>query len=183
MAIPATTPAPFLVGFPQPDEGDYRRWITTAYVASVIVGGSALLGWLMPLYVEQLWLSVSLLAGALLLSSLKIRLPIDRACATMSMGCVIDFVALLTVGPNVAMIIAAAGTLLQCTVRVRRRQPLHRTAFSVAAVVVTVQAAGLAWRLAGGTSTSLTLEEQAIPLCAAALTFFFVNTALVAAAI
>ena len=183
MASSSTTPGLYVVGLPQAGASDYRRWITTAYVGSVIIGGSALLAWLTPLSIDQRWLSLTLLAGALLLSSLKIRLPIDRACATMSMGCVVDFVALLTVGANVAMLIAAAGTLLQCTVRVRSRQPLHRTAFSVAAVIVTVQAAGLSWSVAGGSSTGLTLEEQAIPLCAAALTFFFVNTALVAGAI
>jgi signal transduction histidine kinase/CheY-like chemotaxis protein len=183
MAFQATTSAPYFVGFPQQRERDYRRWITTAYIASVIIGGSALLAWLTPLHIEQRWLSLNLLVGALVLSSLKIRLPLERACATMSMGCVVDFVALLTVGPDVAMIVAAAGTLLQCTVRVRSRQPLHRTAFSVAAVAVSMQAAGLAWSVAGGTRPGLTLEGQAIPLCAAALTFFFVNTALVAAAI
>ena len=174
---------PGFVGLVHQPGCDSRRWITTTYVASVIMGGSVLLVWLAPLRVEQPWLSSGLFAAALVLSALKIRLPVDRACATMTMACTIDFVAMLTVGPNVAMMIAAAGTLLQCTVRVRRRQPLHRTAFSVATVVITVQAAALAWTQTGGASTGLSLESQAIPLCAAALVYFFVNTALVAGAI
>ena len=81
------------------------------------------------------------------------------------------------------MVIAAASVLIQCTVRVRRPQPIHRTAFSVASVVIAVQAAGWAWSALGGTIAQPGLIETVMPLSAAAITYFLVNTALVAGAI
>ena len=38
----------------------------------------------------------------------------------------------------------------QCTFRIKERNPLHRTLFSMACLVITVQAAGAAYHLLGG---------------------------------
>ena len=85
----------------------------------------------------------------------------------------------MILGPSVAMLTSSAGVLLQCTLRVRRSQPLYRAAFSVASVAITVQTAGLVWRTLDGNPGGPTL----VPLAATTLTYFLVNTGLVATAI
>ncbi len=164
-------------------EQSLRTMATRVYVGGVITTGAALLIQFAPLEYPQPWLAVALLTAALILSAFKLRLPLGRGNSTMSMAYAVDFVALVSAGPDLAMVIAAAGVVLQCTVRVRRSQPLHRAAFSVASVVIAVQAAGWAWRALGGVANSASLDSLVVPLSAAATTYFAVNTALVAGAI
>jgi hypothetical protein len=66
---------------------------------------------------------------------------------------------------------------------VRRPQPWHRTAFSVAAVVLSVQAAGWIWSVLGGTVDPRAAAANIVPLAPAAVLYFAVNTGLIAAAI
>ena len=164
-------------------EQSLRSMATTAYVGGVIATGAALLIQFAPLQYPRPFLALALLAAALILSAFKLRLPLGRGNSTMSMAYAVDFVALVAAGPDLAMVIAAAGVILQCTVRVRRSQPLHRAAFSVSSVVIAVQAAGWAWQTFGGSATSPSIQTLAVPLSAAATTYFAVNTALVAGAI
>ena len=70
--------------------------------------------------------------------------------STMSMAYAVDFVALIMAGPDLAMVVAAAGVLMQCTVRVKKRQPVYRTAFSVASVIIAVHVGGWVWGFLGG---------------------------------
>jgi hypothetical protein len=81
------------------------------------------------------------------------------------------------------MLLGAIGVLVQCTVRVRRRQPIHRAAFSAAAVVIAVQLAGWGWNALGGSVTNVTLTTTLLPLMACAITYYIVNTSLVVGAI
>jgi PAS domain S-box-containing protein len=164
-------------------EQSLRSMATKAYVGGVIATGAALLIQFAPLQYPRPWLAGSLLTAALILSAFKLRLPLGRGNSTMSMAYAVDFVALVSAGPDLAMVIAAAGVVLQCTVRVRRSQPLHRAAFSVSSVVIAVQAAGWAWQAFGGSAISPSIQTLVVPLSAAATTYFAVNTALVAGAI
>jgi signal transduction histidine kinase/ActR/RegA family two-component response regulator len=159
-----------------------RALATSVYVGAVILSGAALLVRFAPRDLPNPYLAVSLLAAALFLSAFKLRLPLGRGNSTMSMAYAVDFVALVAAGPALAMVIAAAGVVLQCTVRVRRYQPLHRAAFSVASVVIAVQAAGWVWATFGGSATP-SISALVVPLSLAAMTYFAVNTALVAGAI
>jgi signal transduction histidine kinase/CheY-like chemotaxis protein len=161
----------------------FRATVTTVYVGTVITTGAVLLAQFAPREYPHPFLAITLLAAALILSAFKLRLPLGRGNSTMSMAYAVDFVALVSVGPDLAMIIAAAGVVLQCTVRVRRSQPLYRAAFSVASVVIAVQVAGLAWQAFGGSTQAPSFSTLVVPLSAAATTYFAVNTALVAAAI
>ena len=67
----------------------------------------------------------------------------------MSVSYAVDFASLLLLGPNETMIVAAASAFSQCTFRIKERNPIHRTLFSMACLVVTVQAAGCGLPLAG----------------------------------
>ncbi len=170
---------PFSGTFVEPNT---RSVATSLYVSIVIAGGAALLVRYAPREYPHPFVALSLLAATLILSAFKLRLPLGRGNSTMSMAYAIDFLALISSGPDLAMVIAAAGVVLQCTVRVRRTQPLHRAAFSVASVVIAVQAAGWAWYRFGGSAVP-SFMTLVMPLSAATITYFAVNTALVAIAI
>ena len=157
--------------------------LTKLFVASVIaLGGAALVAQAPREYPAPL-LAVTWMAAMSVVSLFKLRLPLRRGEATMSMAYVIDFLVLVTAGADLAMVIAAAGVLVQCTVRVRRPQPWYRTAFSMASVVLAAQTAGIIWSGLGGTLADPGFLTTVVPLAMSALGYFLVNTGLVAAAI
>ena len=153
------------------------------YVGAVIVAGAVLLVALAPRELQNPILAAALLATTLVLSVFKLRLPLGNGVSTMSMAYAVDFVALIVEGASLAMFLGAIGVLIQCTVRVRRRQPIHRAAFSAAAVVIAVQLAGWGWTVLGGSVTNLTLTTTLLPLMACAITYYIVNTSLIVGAI
>jgi hypothetical protein len=81
------------------------------------------------------------------------------------------------------MAIAAIGVVVQSTANVRRQQPWYRTAFSVAAVVLAVRTAGLVWAAFGGSLEGASGLASVLPLVAAAVPYFAINSGLVAAAV
>jgi hypothetical protein len=153
------------------------------YVGGVIAAGSALAIYFAPRELENPVVAGALLISTLVLSVFKLRLPLGNGVSTMSMAYAVDFVALIVEGANLAMLLGAIGVLIQCTVRVRRKQPIHRAAFSAAAVIIAVQVAGMGWHALGGSLTNLTLSSTVLPLMVCAITYFAVNTGLVAGAI
>ncbi len=157
--------------------------LTKVYVGGVIAAGVVLLTGSAPREYAQPVLTAALLAAMLIVSLFKLRLPLGRGPATMSMAYVVDFLAIVALGADVAMVIAACGVLVQCLTRVRRRQPWYRTAFSVAAVTLAVRGAGVVWIALGGTIGSPAVENTVLPLAAAALLYFGINTGLIAVAV
>ena len=153
------------------------------YIGAVIVAGIALLVSFAPRDLQNPALAGALLASTLVLSVWKLRLPLGNGVSTMSMAYAVDFVALIMEGASLAMLLGAIGVLIQCTVRVHRKQPIHRAAFSAAAVIIAVQVAGMGWRALGGSITNLTLMTTVLPLMVCAITYFAVNTSLVVGAI
>jgi hypothetical protein len=156
---------------------------TKLYVSAVIAAGAGTLVAAAPQELPSPVLAATWLAAMMVVSLFKLRLPLRRGQSTMSMAYVIDFLVLVTSGAGVAMIVAAAGVIVQCTVRVRRSQPWYRTAFSVATVVLAVQAAGVLWSAMGGSIASPGITTTALPLAVAAMGYFAVNTGLVVAVI
>ena len=157
--------------------------VTRLLIGAVIAAGATVLVARTPGEFVQPRLALVFLAAMLAVSLLKLRLPLGMSQATMSLAFVIDFAVLVTLGADTAMLIAAAGVLAQCTVNVRRPQPWYRAAFSVAAVVLSVQAAGAIWSLSGGGSHGATVLGPIPPLAAAAVGYFAVNSSLIATAI
>ncbi len=156
---------------------------TKLYVAAVIGLGTFAMASVTAEDVASPLLALTWLAAMALVSLFKLRLPLQRGYATMSMAYVIDFVVLVTAGADLAMIVAVVGVFVQCTVRVRRSQPWYRTAFSMATVALAVETAGVLWSALGGTIADPGLTTTAIPLAVAAAGYFAVNSGLVAAAI
>src|SRR5712691_9468183 len=154
------------------------------YVAAVIAVGLTLMVLRLP---DVTFRQPGLFAALLLLSSmsagLKVHLPLTKSGSTMSVSYAVDFASLLLLGPHETMLVAAGSAFSQCHLKSKERNPIHRTLFSVASLVITVQVAGLAFALLGGTGSTMPLAHLARPLVGAATAYFLLNTGLIATAI
>jgi PAS domain S-box-containing protein len=153
------------------------------YVGGVIAAGATLLAALAPRTYPEPGFAVLLLIAATALSLFKLRLPLNKGVSNMSLAYAVDFVALLLGTADLAMVIAAMAVVVQSTTRVRRSQPLHRVAFNVAAVVISVRGAGAVWMALNGSVTDIGVTTTLLPLSATAIAYFVLNTVLVAQAV
>ena len=95
-------------------------------------------------------LFLALLVLSSMSASLKVYLPLTTSGSTMSVSYAVDFASLLLLGPHDTMLVAAGSAFSQCHLNSKERNPVYRTLFSVASLVITVQATGLAFHLLGG---------------------------------
>lgn len=115
-------------------------------------------------------------------ATLKVTLPLTTNVSTLSVSYALDFASLLLIGPHETMLVAAASAFSQCYWNNKEANPLYRTLFSMASLVVTVEAAGLAFTLLVVPDAD-PVTAVARPLVGAACAYFLVNTSLVATAI
>ena len=128
------------------------------------------------------FLALLLLSSAT--AALKVHLPLTTGGSTMSVSYAVDFAALLLIGPDETTLVAAASAFSQCSMNSKDRNPLYRTLFSMASLVITVYVTGLAFRLSGGqVGGTMPFVLLARPLVAAATVYFVLNTGFVAGAI
>jgi diguanylate cyclase (GGDEF)-like protein/putative nucleotidyltransferase with HDIG domain len=156
------------------------------YVGCVIAAAVVILAVILPqTTLEHAWLFLGLLLVSSFTSAFKVSLPLAKSGSTMSVSYAVDFASLLLLGPNQTMLVAIASAWSQCTFRMKERNPLYRTLFSMACLAITVQGAGLAYLWLGGVPGHLghDLQSLAKPLVGAATTYFVFNTALIAIAI
>jgi len=154
------------------------------YVGSVIALGAGLMVVCFPLRtLTSSWLFLPLLVLSSVTSVFKVNLPIVRSGSTMSVSYAVDFASLLLLGPNETMVVAAASAYSQCTFRIQERNPVHRTLFSMACLVLTVQAAGYVYIAMDGVPGTFNWHQIAQPLVGAATTYFVLNTLAIATAI
>jgi diguanylate cyclase (GGDEF)-like protein/putative nucleotidyltransferase with HDIG domain len=129
-----------------------------------------------------LFLLLTLLSSAA--AALKVKLPLTSGGSTMSVSYAVDFASLLALGSDATMVVAASSAFAQSHLNNKReRSPLHRTLFNIASLVVTVQGAGLAFRLLAHAGPENALTTMARPLVGAATVYFLLNTGLIATAI
>src|SRR5687768_13259303 len=139
------------------------------YVATVIAAGAALLLFGMPRATfDRPFLLLSLTALATATAALKVTLPLTTSGSTMSVSYAVDFASLLLVGPHETMLVAAGSAFSQCHLNRKDRNPLYRTLFSMASLIVTVQIAGLAFRLLAEPGSTDPMNSVARPLVGAA---------------
>jgi len=160
-------------------------------VARIFIAGTIVLGiaavMLQPpgsAYTHPL-IFLGLLTASAIASLIRVDLPHAHHGATLSSSFAFEFAALLLIGPHATMVIAAVSAWVQCSVGRREKNPLHRTAFSMAALTVTSLVAGLVYREMGGTLASMApglvgLEKA---IAASATTYFLINTLLVTSAV
>src|SRR6187397_1801440 len=130
-------------------------------------------------------LFVLLLVTSAVTSAFKVSLPLAKSGSTMSVSYAVDFAALLLLGPNETMLVAVTSAWSQCTFRMKTKNPLYRTLFSMACLAITVQASGLAYSILGGVPGILAHDLPGIarPLVGAATMYFVFNTCLIAVAV
>src|SRR2546422_4172141 len=154
------------------------------YVTSVIVIGLVLLVVFVPeATFDQPLLFVALLALATATAALKVTLPLTTSGSTMSVSYAVDFASLLLLGPHETMLVAAGSAFSQCKLNRKGRNPLHRTLFSTASLIITVQGAGWAYMMLNDPASTDPMTAMARPLVGAARAYFVLNTGLVAGAI
>jgi PAS domain S-box-containing protein len=154
------------------------------YVGGVLIAGTWGLVACFPFTLSSPVLFASLLAAACVTSAWKVNLPMPLSSgSTLSVSYSADLTALLLLGVHPAVIIAAIGAWTQCTFKVKRPYPAYRTAFSVAAEVITMWTTGWVYVRLGGAWAPQSIESLPRPLVAAIAAYFFVNTGLVAFAI
>ena len=129
------------------------------------------------------WAFLLLLTLSSVTSVFKVKLPLARSGSTMSVSYSVDFASLLLLGAPETMIVAAVSAWCQCTFRVKEHNPAYRTLFSMASLVIAVQAAGWVYGALGGVPGHFDIRTLAKPLVGAATMYFVVNTVMVASAI
>ena len=153
------------------------------YVSLVCAAGAAVLVAAMARgAADQPLALAALLAVSLIASLAKVEIAVLGSGATLTACHIVDLLALLMCGPEVAVVVAAWSGWTQCTFRSRRANPLHQTAFSVAALALSMGVAAFIYEAMGGESmswTSLPLK----PFATAGTLFFILNSGLVAGAV
>jgi signal transduction histidine kinase len=158
--------------------------VARMYVSLVIAAGALVLAATTPRSLPDPALFLFLLLTVCVTSAWKVNLPISLASgSTLSVSYAANLMALLLLGPRTAVAIGAVGAWVQCTVNVKRRYPLYRTAFSVAAEVLTMAVTGATYTALGGGSAPFDVPALLRPVVGAIAAYFVCNTALVAIAI
>src|ERR1700693_3829990 len=111
------------------------------YVAAVCVAGALVGLYFAPHTLAEPGLFIALLVCSSVASALKVSLPLASSGSTMSISYAVDFAALLLLGADQTMIVAAVSAWSQCTFRTQSRTASYRTLFSMASLVLTVKAA------------------------------------------
>ena len=159
--------------------------VARVYVSLVIAAGVMVFAACLPrVELKQPAVFGALLVLAAATATLKVYLPLKRSGSTMSVSSAVDFAALLLLGPHETIIVAVVSVFCQCNLNTRDRTPPHRTLFSMASMVLTIEGAGVMFRLLGGEmGPGATWLLLATPLAGTALVYFLLNTGLVATAV
>src|SRR5882672_8147968 len=121
------------------------------YIAAVTgLGAAAVMLALQEISERDAPLLTALAVLSLITAFAKTTLSVPGSASTLSFCYVIDFAALLVLGPAAATLTSALGVWAQGTFRARRRGPRYRTWFSIGALALTVQAAWLTYTWLGG---------------------------------
>lgn len=154
------------------------------YVSLVVLAGGVCLGLGL---LDSPFAQPVLLLGLIILSSvcasMKVSLPLTVSGSTLSVSYAVDFTALLLLGAEETMLVAATSALSQSVFYQRERNAPHRILFSMGTLVLTIQAAGAALRLLGVPPPGAPVSGLIAPLIGGATVYFLTNTGLVAAAI
>jgi diguanylate cyclase (GGDEF)-like protein/putative nucleotidyltransferase with HDIG domain len=155
------------------------------YVGAVLAAGLVVSVVFIPHAIADPALFFALLLFSSLASALKVSLPLTKSGSSMSVSYAVDFAALLLLGSNETMLVAAASAWSQCTFRMTTRNPAYRTLYSMASLVLTVKAAGFVYEAFNGTPPghAFSLWDVPKPLVGAATAYFVFNTAFIATAI
>ena len=114
--------------------------------------------------VDLVLLLSGLILAAIAVSALTARQASAEDGALMPPFFVIDFAGLLLVGPNEAMLVAAAGAATRGLVDPQSVNPIRRGMTSGATAIVALQSAGIVYHVVGGTIGDFNWPWGALPL-------------------
>jgi diguanylate cyclase (GGDEF)-like protein/putative nucleotidyltransferase with HDIG domain len=171
----------------QPGDVQPVRYAALPHIARLYVGGVICVGFgwlaLRAAFIDPPEPFVCVIIALLSAAAARFRfdLPLARRGSTISLGCAVDFGALLLYGPDVAMLVAASSAFAQCALRAEARSAPYVTMFSMAALATTVQLAGLVHGALGGepAQQAISIIGMEAPIAGAASTYFLVNVLLV----
>ena len=150
------------------------------YILTVVAAGLAMFAWrLAVLPFKPATEDLVLLGFALLLGPRTVNLGLR---VEMSVALPFIFTALLSRGMGTALDVGIVGMLSTC---LARRQPFepHRTAFNVCSILLTTLAAGKVYLLLNPDPSNPVPSNFLVPLLAAVLVYYFMNTSMVAVAV
>jgi diguanylate cyclase (GGDEF)-like protein/PAS domain S-box-containing protein len=162
---------------------DHLPVAASVFVVAVVASGFAVLILQGPRQMQHPAQFAVLLAASVVASSLRLRLPLGTSASNLSISYSVDFAALLLIGREMTMLVAGASACAQSIFGTNRRNPVFRILFNAAALVLTVQAAGMAFSSFGGKPGHFEFQTIAKPLVASALAYYLVNTFIVATAV
>jgi diguanylate cyclase (GGDEF)-like protein len=152
------------------------------FVSAVCAAGAAVIGASLPVVLgPHRLLVVALALAAVPASMMKASFP--QGVSTLTICLLLDYLTLLTIGPQAAVLVAAVGAWGQCTFRTRRRSPTHQMLFSISCLACATLAGGLVFSALGGRPGAWEPSTMIVPFAATATVFFIVNSWLVAIAI
>jgi diguanylate cyclase (GGDEF)-like protein/putative nucleotidyltransferase with HDIG domain len=156
------------------------------YIGGVILAAALMLAMRVPLITFPrpllfVWLVV--LGGVA--SFFKVSLSRSERTSTLSISYAVEFASLVLLGADATMLLAALCAFVQCSFGNTHRNPVYRTIFSMASLALTVQVSGMVYRWFGGVPLihAVGLTGLEVPLIAAAVTGFVVNSVLVGIAV
>jgi signal transduction histidine kinase/ActR/RegA family two-component response regulator len=183
------SPVNFAARIPGPQQSSTGGWrglppVAQLYVTGVIVAGATTLIAFFPRELPDPLLFAGLALFACLASAWKVTLPLPVVNgSTLSVSYAANLVSLLLLGFRHSMLIAVAAFWIQCTYRPKHPYPLYRTVFSAASAALTMAATSIVFSWLGGSGRPLDSFALAQPVVGAIVTYFIVNTGLIAAAI
>jgi diguanylate cyclase (GGDEF)-like protein len=163
--------------------------VARIYVLAVVAVGTGLaVSAVAGLQFTHLAASAAMLALAVITSIFKIAVPmpahLKRQPLTMSLAFAANFASLVILDGGSAILIAVVAAWSQTTFNTfRAKNPWHRTVFNMAALAVTMAATDFALRTVAGHARPWDMRADAVALGAAAVTYYVVNSGLVAGAI
>ena len=131
--------------------------------ATVLLGAA---GWPQPNRIPEL---AGLVLAAMLASALTTERRAARVWTTVPLSFVIDFTALLLLGPHAMILVVTAGVMMHGLVNPRQPHPLRSAAINAVVTLAAAVAAGQAHQFAGGTIARFAWPEQAVPIVLAVI--------------
>jgi diguanylate cyclase (GGDEF)-like protein len=167
-----------------PQEWPTLPLVARCYVALITALGAAAIAFALTQITDR---DAPILTALAVLSVMtafaKTTLPVPGSATTLSFCYVIDFTAMLVLGPAAATLTSALGVWTQATFRARKGGPRYRTWFSIASLALTVRAAWFTYTWFGGATGAAIGSSALVSLAATAIIYFLSNSILVAGAV
>ncbi len=148
--------------------------LAVAAIATAVGAFLALAGWPHP---ERVFEFAGLMLASAMLAALAAQRSNARDWAIMPPSFIVDFAALLILGPHGASAVAIVGAITQGMADSEHSHRLRRVGINLITVVAAVQAAGWVHRATGGTLFTFTWPDQGLPIALAVLAYCVVKSA------